>query len=82
MHVPLRLTPEEIEHPELVVEGFFGTFCLAETRALFWDVVSKAICCSDEDLDGFSRNDMLAFYEEMEMLVEAAYVQYSNKVSG
>jgi hypothetical protein len=77
-NLPLRLTRRELANPACVLEGVFGSYSLAEIRAFLWDVSSKAICCGDEDLSGLGRKEMLRYYEEVERLIEAAYVLYSN----
>lgn len=73
------LRPREIEHPQDVLTGFFGSYPLAEARELLWDMVSRSLCAPDEELGTFSRKELLAGYEALERLVEAAHCLYRGK---
>jgi hypothetical protein len=71
---PLRLTPGQMKDPIRVLADFFGGFDLEDTRDLMWFLVSRVVCLGDEDLDEVSRSDILMYYEEVERLIEAAYL--------
>jgi hypothetical protein len=71
--VCIRLSPREEETPGAVLEGYFGTYSLAESRAILWDVIARSLCSGDEELGSYGRKEILCFYEEVERLVEAAY---------
>ncbi len=64
----------DLEKPLAVIEGFFGTYTPGNARELLWDLVSRSLCCSDEELGKFGRREILAGYEELERLIEAAYL--------
>jgi hypothetical protein len=72
--LPLRLTAHEVEHPEAVLSGFFGSYSPGEVRELLWDVVSRSLCVSDEEMGTFGRREILEGYEALERLVEAAHL--------
>lgn len=72
---PLRLTEEERQNPRLVIETFFESYHLQEVREILWkwmvEIVSSSRSISQE---GKQRNDHIYFYEQMEALVEAAFL--------
>ena len=73
----LSLTLADMERPEAVLAGFFGTYSLAEVREFLWDLVARGLCASDEELGVFGRKEILAGYEGLERLLEAAYLLHS-----
>lgn len=72
---PLRLTEDERQNPRLVIETFFESYHLQEVREILWkwmvEIVSSSRSISQE---GKQRNDHIYFYEQMEALVEAAFL--------
>ena len=73
-NIPLRLTTEQMESPIDVFEDFFGAFDLEDSRVLLGFVISKVICLGDEDIEDFSRSEILTYYEYAEMVIEAAFL--------
>jgi hypothetical protein len=54
--------------------GFFGSYSPGEMREFLWDVVSRSLCVSDEEMGALGRKEILEKYESLERLVEAAYL--------
>jgi hypothetical protein len=76
---PIHLKRMEMENPDVVLEGFFGTYSLGECREIFWDIVSRSLCCADEDLGVHGRREILGYYEEAERLIEAAFLLFKKQ---
>lgn len=72
---PLRLSEEEKQNPALVLDAFFECYHLNEVRELLWnwlvEVISSAHGISN---DPHERNNHVYFYEQLEALVECAYI--------
>jgi hypothetical protein len=72
---PLRLSEEERQHPQLVIENFFESYHLEEVREILWswlvEIISSGRSISQE---GQQRNDHIYFYEKIEALVEATFL--------
>jgi hypothetical protein len=71
------LTPQEMERPEAVLAGFFGSYSISDADALLWDMAARSLCASDEELGEFGRKEILAGYEALERLVQAAHCLYA-----
>ena len=67
------LRPKEQNQPEAVLTGFFDSYSIDEARLLLWEMASQALCVGDDELGGFTRRELLAGYEALERLVEAAF---------
>jgi hypothetical protein len=79
---PLRLTEEQLGNPVLILEDFFQCYHLNETRELLWQwllaVISSDGSISSEPLE---RSNQIHFYENLESLIEAAFVLKTNQNS-
>jgi hypothetical protein len=86
LNVPLRLTPEEMKQPSMVVASFFAALDLDTCREILWRVFSSALCLDDETFGtDITRFELLAYYEEMERMIEAAFLldeRYAKNQSG
>ncbi|HTJ14418.1 MAG TPA: hypothetical protein VL547_20410 [Dinghuibacter sp.] len=67
------MKPAFQKDPEAVLTGFFGSYTLSEARLLLWEMASQALCASDDELGEFSRKELLAGYEALDLLLEAAH---------
>jgi hypothetical protein len=73
--IPLRLSPEEIKAPEMVLRLFLQSFDLENCRDILWLAFSLTLCSADETIGiDYTRTEILAFYEETERLIEAVCV--------
>jgi hypothetical protein len=70
---------KRLENPEAVLAGFFGSYTLEHARAILWDMYCHTHCASDEDLGAFGRKELLAGYEALVLLLDAAYGLYCAK---
>jgi hypothetical protein len=70
-----KLSKEEVEHPELVLDELFDYAHLPDVRELLW-LWLKTTVNGDfaEGLDHQERVSILFFYEKIERLVEAAHI--------
>lgn len=71
------LTPQEMERPEAVLAGFFGSYSLSDAEALLWDMAASALCAGDNELGVLGRRELLAGYEALERLLQAAHCLYT-----
>ena len=75
-NIPLRLTGEEIQNPQEILYGFFTSVDLDSAREVLWDVFSRTLTSSDEDLGYFPRKEILFYYEVIVRLIEASCLLY------
>ncbi|OQP43612.1 hypothetical protein A4H97_33850 [Niastella yeongjuensis] len=77
---PLRLTEEELNNPILILNDFFQTYHLNETREVLWQwltaVISSQSSISSEPLE---RSNHFYFYEKLEEVIEGAFVMKTNQ---
>lgn len=78
MH-PRKLTVEEIENPEKVIEDFFQYAQLPEIRWIMWESVKTLVTGSFTHLKSRERSSLIYFYEQMEKLIECVHVMHSKK---
>jgi hypothetical protein len=78
-HLPLRLSPEQIQRPMEVLTTFFSGLNLDETREVLWEAFSRALCTREEDRLNLTNSELLYFHEEFEALIEAAYLIYAKE---
>jgi hypothetical protein len=72
---PLRLTPEETQNPNLVLDDFFQCYHLQDVRQIMWQWLTAAVSSPGSHADDYhERNNYMFFYEKMESLVEAAWI--------
>jgi hypothetical protein len=72
---PLRLTTEQKQNPNLIIDEFFECFHLNEVREILWawltEIISSPNSISTNPLE---RSNHIYFYEKVEELIEAAYI--------
>jgi hypothetical protein len=72
---PLRLTPDQTQNPNLVLDDFFECYHLKEVREIMWQWLTSAVSSPGSHVDDHhERNNYMFFYEKMEALVEAAWI--------
>jgi hypothetical protein len=72
---PLRLTSEQTQKPETVLDDFFQCYHLHEVREILWQWLTEAVSSPNSHSgDHHERNNYMFFYEKMETLVEAAWI--------
>jgi hypothetical protein len=75
---PIRLKDEK---PKDVIKNFFGAYKLSEIRAHLWNMVEVAITSENYVFDESRERDKLIwFYQQIEELIEAAYMISQKKV--
>jgi hypothetical protein len=76
---PRKLTPEEIENPEKVVEDFFQYAQLPEVRWIMWEGVKTMVTGNFANLKTRERTSLIYFYEQVEKLIEGVHVMHRKK---
>ena len=76
----LHFDEEELRYPHQVFDDFFNAFHLQQARAELWQwlIVALGSECGEYD-DAKSRSNLIAFYEILESLVEAAWIIDQNR---
>jgi hypothetical protein len=76
----LWLTDEEINNPKRVIKAFFEDYHLSESRQHLWDLLETAVTSSNTKYEeAAERSKLLYFYQQVEKLLEAAYVIANQK---
>ncbi|MBA4167444.1 MAG: hypothetical protein H0X41_07880 [Chitinophagaceae bacterium] len=78
---PRKLTPDEIEHPEQVIEEFFQYAQLPQVRWIMWEGIKTLVTGSFIHLKPRERASLIYFYEQMEKLIEVVHVMHGKKVN-
>jgi hypothetical protein len=76
---PRKLSAEEIEHPEKVIEELFQYAHLPQLRWYMWESLKTMVAGNFSTLDSRERSSMLCFYEQIEKLIEVAHVMHDKK---
>lgn len=66
---PFKLTIEEIDNPQIVLDDFFSWYSLLEVRKTLRDILINALTVEDAPASNY-----LFFWEQLERLTEAASV--------
>jgi len=66
---PFKLTNDEIENPQIVLEDFFSLYSLLEVRKTLRDILINALTVEEAPASNY-----LFFWEQLERLTEAASV--------
>lgn len=73
---PRKLTLEETEHPEMVINEFFQFANLPETRWYLWEGTKTLVTGTFHTLRARERCSLIYFYEQLEKLIEVNHVIY------
>ncbi len=72
---PLRLTEEDRQNLFVVLDNFFSCYSLQDVREMLWDWLVTALASDSSNYDnGTDRSNLIFLYENLETLVEAAYL--------
>lgn len=74
---PRKLSVEELEHPEQVVEQFFQFAQLPQARWYLWELMKVLVSGTYADLDSRERISLICFYEQVEKLIEGVHVMHA-----
>ena len=74
---PRTLSKEEVDNPEIVLDGLFDFAHLPQIRELMREFLKTTVCGSWDILRPSERADILYFYEKLEKLVEASHLIYN-----
>ena len=75
---PRKLTPEEIEHPEKVLEDFFQFVHLPEVRRYMWEGMKTLVTETYSHLKCREKSNLIYFYEQLEKVIEVVHVMYES----
>jgi hypothetical protein len=78
---PRKLSIEEIEHPEKVIEEFFEYAHLPQVRWYLWEGLKTMITGSYAHQKSRDRSSLIYFYEQIEKLIEVTHVIHERKKS-
>lgn len=78
---PRKLSIEEVEHPERVVDEFFQFAHLPQVRWYMWEMMKTLVSGNFGELEARERIGLLCFYEQVEKLIEGVYVQHQQKTT-
>ncbi len=73
---PRKLTIEELEHPEKVLEDFFQFIHLPQARWYMKEWMRTLVTDSFTDLNKKDKQSMIFFHDQLEKLIEGIYVIY------
>lgn len=79
---PRKLSPEEVEHPEKVIEAFFQYAQLPEVRWLMWEGMKTLVTGNFVRLRTRDRSNLIYFYEQVEKLIEGVHVLHCRSRRG
>jgi hypothetical protein len=69
------LSPEEIANPQIVLRDFFEFANLPEAHRMMWEWFRTTVTGNyTEQLDSTDRANIVVIFEQLEKLVEAAYL--------
>jgi len=71
---PRKLTIQEVERPESVIEDFFQFANLPELRACLWEGTKTLVTGTFNRLRPQERYNLVYFYEQIEKLIEVTHV--------
>lgn len=73
---PRKLTIEETERPDRVVDEFFQIMYLPQVRWYMWESMKTMVTGSFDDMKTKEKSNLIFFYEQLEKLIEAVHVMY------
>lgn len=72
---PIRLTEKQLHEPERILKEFFSWYHLDDFRELLWEWMQVAMTAENSVYEtSKERSNLMFFYRNIELLVEAAYV--------
>ena len=80
---PVRLTQEQMADPDSVLNDFFSWYHLDDLRQMLWEWMQAAMITDNGIYEtSKERSNLLFFYRNMELLVEAAYLIRQQRNAG
>jgi hypothetical protein len=76
-HRPFRLTPNEIDHPNVVISDFWERYTLQNFRLCFWDFFIKNLLMGS--IDPIRTAEM---YLDIERIIEATFLLNTEQQPG
>ncbi len=77
---PIRLSEKQMKDPGRILEEFFTWYHLDDIRQILWEWMQVAMVTDNDVFEsGRDRNNLLFFYRNIEILVEAAYLLRKQK---
>jgi hypothetical protein len=76
---PRKLTLEEVENPEQVIEELFQYASLPELRWHLWEGTKTLVAGGFNTLKVRERHSLLYFFEQIEKLIEVTHVMYEKR---
>ncbi|WP_207512032.1 hypothetical protein [Longitalea luteola] len=74
---PIRLTNES---PQEVIKDFFLNFHLSDVRQELWNMVEAVLTTNHPNYsEGKSRDTLLYFYSQLELLIEAVFIEMNKQ---
>lgn len=71
---PRKLSIEELEKPEMVLEELFQYATLPELRWYLWEGTKALVTGTFNTLRARDRQSLIYFYEQVERLIEVSHV--------
>jgi hypothetical protein len=71
---PRKLSVEEIENPEKVIEDLFQYAHLPQLRWFYWEGLKTLVTGGFVNLRSKDRSNLIYFYEQIEKLIEVVHV--------
>jgi hypothetical protein len=71
-NTPLRLTTDQVTDPPQALSDLHAQFTLHNMREILWEVFSRSLLVTDNELGVFSRSDLLRYYGFLVQIVEAS----------
>ena len=76
-----HLPPKFTHHPKKMIADFCSTFEFKECRDMLWRMIFTFFSAEESDaLNRHERNDYLFFYQQLEALLEAAFLMHEKKL--
>jgi hypothetical protein len=76
---PRKLSIDEIEHPEKVIEEFFQFAHLPQVRWYMWESLKTLVAGNYIHLKSKERSNLIYFHEQIEKLVEVVHVMHEKQ---
>jgi hypothetical protein len=76
---PRKLTIEETENPQKVIDEFFQYASLPDVRWLLWEGTKTLVTGTFHQMKCRERCNLIYFYEQLEKLVEVNHVIYEKQ---
>ena len=76
---PRKLSIDEVEHPERVIDEFFQFAQIPQVRWYLWELMKTMVSGNFNQLKTRERANMIFFYEQLEKLIEGVNVLHAQQ---